>query len=245
VGNYKAGVLKFVLDEFKRRGFVETAYWDLADVFWSRSFYTHFDKMKRHQKVNFVPAMAEMCRKDLLSKHIDNLRTESGRPDLLSFWPETYRLPMQWEEFKAAFEAYEKAGDFTPFILKPPFAARGEGIQLATSIDQVDVNSEFIQKKIPIAQRYIQDPLLFDGFKMTFRVYAVVTSFDPLIVYAYTNGLTRICSIKSDFLLLFLLFMVFFKGIQPMQNHLVKKISSFTSRTMIYNTRMKNHLPVK
>jgi len=44
---------------------------------------------------------------------------------------------------------------------------------------------------------YILNPLLLDGFKMTFRLYVLITSFDPLRIYIYPNGLTRISSEKQ------------------------------------------------
>lgn len=41
-----------------------------------------------------------------------------------------------------------------PFILKPPNASRGNKIRLVTHVDQIDINSDFITKEIPIAQEY-------------------------------------------------------------------------------------------
>jgi len=149
---------------------------------------------------------------------------------------------MEYDEF---VQEYNR--DPSPYILKPPLAARGEGttsfillqptfsnlsntsifigIRMAATLDDVDVNSEFVQKKIPVAQkyacysqfaqilsnfivthnaillRYITNPLLFYGHKMTFRLYVVVTSLDPLRIYVYNNGLVRICSQKCDLML--------------------------------------------
>lgn len=94
-------------------------------------------------------------------------------------------------EFRADFEAQPG-----PFILKPPLAARGEGIKLVTSLEQVDEMPDYIKAKIPLAQRYVANPMLFFGHKMTFRIYAAVTSWDPLRIYVFPNGLVRICSEK-------------------------------------------------
>ena len=44
--------------------------------------------------------------------------------------------------------------------------------------------------------RYVKDPLLIEGFKITFRIYAALTSLDPTVVYVYPGGLGRICSEK-------------------------------------------------
>jgi hypothetical protein len=83
-----------------------------------------------------------------------------------------------------------------PFILKPPLAARGEGIKLITSMEQIDEMADYIKAKIPLAQRYIPNPMLFHGHKMTFRLYVAITSWDPLRVFVFPNGLVRICSAK-------------------------------------------------
>jgi hypothetical protein len=63
-----------------------------------------------------------------------------------------------------------------------------------TDLSDVDVNEEFIQKKIPLAQQYVMNPMLFHGHKITFRIYVAITSVDPLRIYVYPNGLARICS---------------------------------------------------
>ena len=42
-----------------------------------------------------------------------------------------------------------------------------------------------------IIQRYIPNPLTINGYKVDLRVYAVCTSFDPLRLYVYNEGLVR------------------------------------------------------
>jgi len=51
-----------------------------------------------------------------------------------------------------------------------------------------------LEQNKPIAQRYITDVLTLSGHKVTFRVYAVITSMDPLRLYVYPHGIGRICS---------------------------------------------------
>ena len=42
-----------------------------------------------------------------------------------------------------------------------------------------------------IVCKYIHNPLLIDSFKFDVRLYVAVTSYDPMIVYLYEEGLTR------------------------------------------------------
>lgn len=49
-----------------------------------------------------------------------------------------------------------------------------------------------------IVSRYIADPLCIDGHKCDVRLYVAVTSFDPLLIYLYEEGLVRLATVKYD-----------------------------------------------
>ena len=71
-------------------------------------------------------------------------------------------------------------------------SSRGRGIYLANNINHIPLDENII------VGRYLDNPLLIDGFKFDVRLYVAVTSYDPLIIYLYEEGLTRFCTIKYD-----------------------------------------------
>ena len=46
--------------------------------------------------------------------------------------------------------------------------------------------------------KYIENPLLVDGYKCDVRLYVAVTSYDPLVIYLYEEGLIRFAAVKYD-----------------------------------------------
>jgi hypothetical protein len=192
VGSYRNGVLQIVVEEFRRLGF-RLAPTDIPDEqissFWSRSFFPRLAKLLPTQKVNWLPGMSEICRKDTLGKNVTIYAKRFGE-EHFDFWPKSFNLPLEWDAFIDEFQARP-----VPYILKPPLAARGEGIRLFTKLEDATRDSVYVQEKIPLAQRYIPNPLLFHGkYKMSFRFYVALTSVDPLRIYVYQDGLVRICS---------------------------------------------------
>jgi len=71
------------------------------------------------------------------------------------------------------------------WLVKPPDSDQGRGIYLMEKPEDVCSNC--------IVNRYIANPHLLNKKKYDLRVYVLITSFNPLIVYVYNDGLVRLC----------------------------------------------------
>jgi tubulin polyglutamylase TTLL5 len=78
------------------------------------------------------------------------------------------------------------------WIVKPVSLSRGRGIFLINHPDQIPLDESLVVSK------YLLNPLLVDGFKFDLRLYVAVTSFDPLVIYLYEEGLARFATLKYD-----------------------------------------------
>lgn len=71
------------------------------------------------------------------------------------------------------------------YILKPVAASCGRGIKI------IDAKQTVTTKEGILGCRYIMNPHLINGLKYDLRVYVLVTSYCPLKVYLYNDGLVR------------------------------------------------------
>ncbi|KAJ6644550.1 Tubulin polyglutamylase ttll6 [Pseudolycoriella hygida] len=120
----------------------------------------------------------EICRKDLLARNLN--RMQKMFPDEYNIFPKTWSLPSNYADALN----YSLKNKNTTFIIKPASGAQGRGIFLTKSLKDVHMDGM-------ICQIYLKKPLLIDGFKFDLRVYALITSLDPLRIYIYNEGLAR------------------------------------------------------
>lgn len=59
---------------------------------------------------------------------------------------------------------------------------------MITSVEELNVD------ETSIISRYVTNPLLINGHKFDLRIYVVVTSYEPLRVYVFKEGLARFAS---------------------------------------------------
>ncbi|XP_053973299.1 tubulin polyglutamylase TTLL13-like [Hylaeus volcanicus] len=135
--------------------------------------------MKRYQKVNHFPGMTEICRKDLLARNLN--RMLKLFPKDYNFFPKTWCFPADHGEAIA----YAKLRRSKTFIVKPDTGCQGRGIYLTRNLKDIKPTERMI------CQVYVARPFLVDGYKFDLRIYALITSCDPLRVYVYNDGLVR------------------------------------------------------
>ncbi|KAJ4458183.1 putative tubulin polyglutamylase TTLL4 [Paratrimastix pyriformis] len=170
-----------IRNAFKRAGFQLVKEGDLWHSIWGRPpKRTSYRLLSPYQKVNHLPGTYELGRKDYLAVNLTRMLRTFG-PEHFGFFPKTYILPRD----QTFLNRDSAAG---PFIMKPVAGARGVGIKVLRSPEEVPPG------KKAVVQQYLAAPYLIDGYKFDLRVYVALTSVDPLRVYMYRDGLVRFAS---------------------------------------------------
>ncbi|XP_071570300.1 tubulin monoglutamylase TTLL4 isoform X1 [Temnothorax nylanderi] len=144
--------------------------------------------LKESQKVNHFPGTFQIGRKDRLWRNLSRMMVKYGKREF-GFVPRTYVLPQDMRMFR---QVWEKNGGKEKWIIKPPASARGTGIRVVHRWSQIP------KKRAVVVQQYLSRPMLIRGAKFDLRLYVFVTSFNPLKVYIYPDGLVRFASVKYN-----------------------------------------------
>lgn len=152
-----------------------------------------------YNKVNHFPGSFHLGRKDKLWFNLQEKSLKFGEAVFSDFHPATYVLPQDVKLLRRTW--ISSNGDDWKMILKPPASARGNGITVINKWSQIPKSARMkkrhYNKPVLIAQEYISNPcLLFNQSKFDLRVYVLVTSFNPLRIYIYEDGLVRFASEK-------------------------------------------------
>ena len=106
---------------------------------------------------------------------------------IFNFVPDSYILPGEYIKFMQVYSSEREANNQKDniWICKPSDMSRGRKIFLFQDISDLTYDNQYV------VQRYVHDPLLIAGYKFDLRIYVLVTSFHPLKVYLYKEGLAR------------------------------------------------------
>jgi len=169
-----------------RRSLKSKGFWNVLWT-WERPN-IDFDELLVWQKVNHFPDSFQLTRKDLMKFHVERYASNRLGSDFCII-PETYALP---QELGSCVAAVTRSNSVVPWIVKPNKLSRGRGIYLVNHPDMIPKGDD----TAVVVSRYIPNPLLLDGFKFDLRLYVLVTSFQPLEVYIYKKGFSRLASKK-------------------------------------------------
>ncbi|CDW91499.1 tubulin-tyrosine ligase family protein [Stylonychia lemnae] len=180
-------IIRYTLED---NGFREVPAPEVKDwsVLWSCSALKPivYQQMTKYQKVNHFPQSFYITRKDLMYKQVSRMREIHGQKHF-NFIPKTFLLPNEFVYLEAEMEKDKEK----LWIAKPAASSQGKGIIVTNKL------AEIPQKGTPhIVSEYINNPLLFDGYKFDLRVYVAITSINPLRLYIYEDGLTRFATSK-------------------------------------------------
>ncbi|KAI1899107.1 hypothetical protein AGOR_G00058080 [Albula goreensis] len=145
-----------------------------------------FRAIHEHQKLNHFPGSFQIGRKDRLWRNLSKMQALYGKREF-SFFPQSFVLP---QDMKLLRRAWEEGGSRIKWIIKPPASARGNGIQVIHRWSQMP------RRRPLLVQRYLHKPYLISGSKFDLRIYVYVSSYNPLRIYVFSDGLVRFASCK-------------------------------------------------
>ena len=96
-------------------------------------------------------------------------------PEAFKFVPPTFELPNPKDE--ARFAEYQKKHPNATYIAKPQVGAQGDSICLFKELKDLPY---MLSGKELVVQRYLDKPLLLNGFKFDLRVYVAVVGLNPV-----------------------------------------------------------------
>lgn len=114
----------------------------------------------------------------------------SANNKFFNILPETFVMPRDYSAFAAHTVQMRQYDPDQVWIVKPAALSRGRGIYLIREFTELSPNEPLV------VQRYIKEPLLISGYKFDLRIYALITSFQPLEVFLYKEGFARFSSEK-------------------------------------------------
>ncbi|XP_059842528.1 probable tubulin polyglutamylase TTLL2 [Hypanus sabinus] len=185
------GTPEIIRDVLLERGWVEfdEKVQDKHDwnLYWRPGFSNaEYENIMPWQRLVHYPNSMGITRKDNLARNLKRMLGIYG-PNIYNFSPVAFILPNNYTKFVAEYTKDKKANGGKPgyWICKPVDLSRGRGIFIFQDIKDLTYSGSVI------VQKYITNPLLISGYKFDLRIYVCVTSFSPLTVYIYQEGLVR------------------------------------------------------
>eukprot|EP00123_Amoebidium_parasiticum_P009640 comp19613_c0_seq2/m.23120 comp19613_c0_seq2/g.23120 ORF comp19613_c0_seq2/g.23120 comp19613_c0_seq2/m.23120 type:complete len:442 (-) comp19613_c0_seq2:286-1611(-) len=173
----------------KHQGFEITEDEDAADVLWLTSHFRGFSTLAQDKKlVNQFPNEAVITNKDLLPAVI----TSSSLPPP-AWLPQTFDMVSQLADFIREYRRREAAGLDNHWICKPWNLGRSLDMAVTDNLSQIIRLRETGPK---VVQKYLHDPILYDGRKFDLRFIVLLRSGRPLSLFMYDHFWIRFANEK-------------------------------------------------
>jgi Tubulin-tyrosine ligase family len=146
-----------------------------------------FKAMAPGQTINHIPGNSAVTVKSML---YETLRAAQGRVAgderraQFGFFPRSFLMPED-------YHALQREGFRHPdkkWIAKPKRLSRGRGISVHADAATLPHDGKWL------AQEYLADAHLYDGYKYVLRCYVLISSVEPLRVYLYKDGFVKLAS---------------------------------------------------
>lgn len=142
------------------------------------------------------PNIRGLVHKDMFARWT-KLCTEL-QPDAFSFIPPSFEYPCE----AGRLEAYMKKNPGCCFIAKPQSGSQGEAMLLFRDKKELDLTLSCRHNPEYVIQRYIDKPLLLNGFKFDLRIYVALVGTglngDQMHAFVFDEGLARFCTQKYE-----------------------------------------------
>jgi hypothetical protein len=135
--------------------------------------------LNKYQRYNHFPITWEFGSKDLLWRNYEIMKKRF--PMDFKYTPESFVYPEEKKLFLATFFEDSRA----IWLKKPRANCSGDGIEIVTNINLGSIPQD------SLISRYIDNPHLINNKKYDLRLYVLVTSFTPIKIYLFPEGLVR------------------------------------------------------
>ncbi len=146
-----------------------------------------FKTMRPGQTINHIPGNSAVTVKSTLYETLRAARSRVASDDRrarFGFFPRSFLMPDD-------YHALQREGFLHPdkkWIAKPKRLSRGRGISVHQDAATLPNDAKWL------AQDYLADAHLYDGYKYVLRCYVLIRSVDPLRVYLYKDGFVKLAS---------------------------------------------------
>jgi tubulin polyglutamylase TTLL4 len=196
---YKVGpgsvAFRVVVQALEASGMKCTTSNENFNLLWAKRATPHIlAVLKPYQKINHFPGTWGIGRKDSLARNITRMKRQFGSA-AFNIVPPSFILPGDETALREDVDTQTAAlGTVPTYIVKPAASSCGKGIKLYRGMPPAVPTGK--GSHVFVCQRYVADPLLVQDRKFDLRMYCVATSFDPLRLFLFDQGLVRFAAEK-------------------------------------------------